>query len=338
VGTGLENVVHKLAACAIGINIHLKYPFPTLHQQPCIAIQSHHSFRESDRETTDLKIIEKMSERTCNELSPAALARRANKPLMEKKRRERINSCLSELKHLVLTAMKKDTSYHSKLEKADILEMTVKHLRNLQRNQISAAMTVDPSVQGKYAAGFQECSQEVVRYLNTVDGVDNGLKRRMIGQLANRAPHQVAPTQPIQVQIPSATQLNTSYTPTPTLNTAYSQQTSMPVFPGTQSVLLTPPGLSDSVLIPGQLPNGDVAYFLQSSPKGQSPTAPNVTTMVVPNQQQTLVKQEIIPSPPPSVAPTALPHSQTHVASPSQVGPMKNSVAEKRAERVWRPW
>ncbi|KAJ0059232.1 hypothetical protein NL108_009588, partial [Boleophthalmus pectinirostris] len=29
------------------------------------------------------------------------------------------------------------TSRHSKLEKADILEMTVKHLRNLQRLQIT---------------------------------------------------------------------------------------------------------------------------------------------------------------------------------------------------------
>lgn len=33
------------------------------------------------------------------------------------------------------------SSRHSKLEKADILEMTVKHLRNLQRMQMSGKFT-----------------------------------------------------------------------------------------------------------------------------------------------------------------------------------------------------
>ncbi|OWK05870.1 HES1 [Cervus elaphus hippelaphus] len=39
------------------------------------------------------------------------------------------------------------SSRHSKLEKADILEMTVKHLRNLQRAQ----MTVVPAPDGQFA-------------------------------------------------------------------------------------------------------------------------------------------------------------------------------------------
>lgn len=86
---------------------------------------------------------------------------------MEKRRRARINESLGQLKTLILDALKKDvspnhchhcqlmltlrscdsklnythfvpqSSRHSKLEKADILEMTVKHLRNLQRVQMS---------------------------------------------------------------------------------------------------------------------------------------------------------------------------------------------------------
>ena len=35
----------------------------------------------------------------------------SNKPLMEKRRRARINECLTELKSLVLQAMKKDVSF-----------------------------------------------------------------------------------------------------------------------------------------------------------------------------------------------------------------------------------
>lgn len=92
---------------------------------------------------------------------------------MEKRRRARINESLGQLKTLILDALKKDvssywskgllidiltfilkkrdgkrecnpnharfpqSSRHSKLEKADILEMTVKHLRNLQRAQMT---------------------------------------------------------------------------------------------------------------------------------------------------------------------------------------------------------
>jgi hypothetical protein len=35
----------------------------------------------------------------------------SNKPIMEKRRRARINHCLNELKALILDAMKKDVSY-----------------------------------------------------------------------------------------------------------------------------------------------------------------------------------------------------------------------------------
>uniref|UniRef100_A0A665UTT5 BHLH domain-containing protein n=1 Tax=Echeneis naucrates TaxID=173247 RepID=A0A665UTT5_ECHNA len=50
---------------------------------------------------------------------------------MEKKRRARINTCLDQLKSLLETYY----SSNRKLEKADILELTVKHLRNLQKIQ-----------------------------------------------------------------------------------------------------------------------------------------------------------------------------------------------------------
>uniref|UniRef100_A0A8D2QH38 BHLH domain-containing protein n=1 Tax=Zonotrichia albicollis TaxID=44394 RepID=A0A8D2QH38_ZONAL len=57
--------------------------------------------------------------------------------LGNKRRRARINESLGQLKTLILDALKKDSSRHSKLEKADILEMTVKHLRSLQRAQMT---------------------------------------------------------------------------------------------------------------------------------------------------------------------------------------------------------
>ncbi|ROT71944.1 putative protein hairy [Penaeus vannamei] len=50
---------------------------------------------------------------------------------------------------------------HSKLEKADILEMTVKHLQAVQRQQLALAVAHDPAVLTKFRGGFAECAQEV---------------------------------------------------------------------------------------------------------------------------------------------------------------------------------
>ncbi|XP_068604847.1 transcription factor HES-1-B-like [Brachionichthys hirsutus] len=110
--------------------------------------------------------------------------RKSSKPIMEKRRRARINESLGHLKTLIMDALKKDSSRHSKLEKADILEMTVKHLRSLQRLQTTAAVNADPSILGKYRAGFGECVGEVTRFLSTCEGVTADVRARLLSHLA----------------------------------------------------------------------------------------------------------------------------------------------------------
>lgn len=102
---------------------------------------------------------------------------------MEKKRRARINNSLNELKVLILDALNKDPSRHSKLEKADILEMTVKHLQKLQRQQVAVAIVNDTSVLNKYRAGFSECATEVGRYMGNMEGFDQSIRQRILGHL-----------------------------------------------------------------------------------------------------------------------------------------------------------
>ncbi|KAJ8946049.1 hypothetical protein NQ318_005527 [Aromia moschata] len=109
--------------------------------------------------------------------------RKTHKPIMEKRRRARINQCLNEIKSLILEAMNKDPARHSKLEKADILEMAVKHLQNVQRQQLALAMATDPTVLRKFKTGFNECTSEIERYMNQVDGVDNAMKQRVATHL-----------------------------------------------------------------------------------------------------------------------------------------------------------
>ncbi|CAH2270115.1 jg7652 [Pararge aegeria aegeria] len=118
-----------------------------------------------------------MSEPT-HALSKAEL-RKTNKPIMEKKRRARINNCLNELKDLLMDATDKDPARHSKLEKADILELTVKHLQTLQRQQLAAAIAADPAVLHRFKSGFGDCAVEVKRYLSRLASVPTGLRYRL---------------------------------------------------------------------------------------------------------------------------------------------------------------
>jgi len=74
---------------------------------------------------------------------------------------------------------------HSKLEKADILEMTVKHLQTIQRQQLAVAVATDPTVLHKFKTGFSECASEVSRYIGRIEGVEPAVKQRLVAHLAN---------------------------------------------------------------------------------------------------------------------------------------------------------
>ncbi|XP_006871763.1 PREDICTED: transcription factor HES-4 isoform X2 [Chrysochloris asiatica] len=123
--------------------------------------------------------------RTPDKPRSAVEHRKSSKPVMEKRRRARINESLAQLKTLILDALRKDSSRHSKLEKADILEMTVRHLQGLRRVQVTAALSADPAVLGKYRAGFNECLAEVSRFLDGCEGVPADVHSRLLGHLAS---------------------------------------------------------------------------------------------------------------------------------------------------------
>ncbi|XP_031563530.1 transcription factor HES-1-like [Actinia tenebrosa] len=91
--------------------------------------------------------------------------RKWSKPIMEKRRRERINKSLDELKKLVLEAQNRDSSRYTKLEKADILEVTVKHLRGLRNRRKSVPATTTVVSQNLIPTGVNvgccRCAPEV---------------------------------------------------------------------------------------------------------------------------------------------------------------------------------
>uniref|UniRef100_A0A8C6ZM02 Transcription cofactor HES-6-like n=1 Tax=Nothoprocta perdicaria TaxID=30464 RepID=A0A8C6ZM02_NOTPE len=106
------------------------------------------------------------------------------KPLIERKRRERINNCLDQLKETVVGAFHLDVS-QSKLEKADILEMTVKHLQNIQNNPTAALSPHQPQL---YSTGYIQCMHEVHNLLLTCEWMDKTLGARLLNHLLKSLP------------------------------------------------------------------------------------------------------------------------------------------------------
>ncbi|CAH1239955.1 HES1 [Branchiostoma lanceolatum] len=107
--------------------------------------------------------------------------RKSSKPIMEKRRRARINDSLNQLKTLILDALKKDSSRHNKLEKADILEMAVRYFRDLQRQQLAVSSSTDPGTHARYRAGFNHCTAEVSRF---TEGMETPVRQRLLSHLA----------------------------------------------------------------------------------------------------------------------------------------------------------
>ncbi|KFV51950.1 Transcription factor HES-5 [Gavia stellata] len=85
---------------------------------------------------------------------------RLRKPIVEKLRRDRINSSIEQLKLL----LEKEFQRHqpnSKLEKADILEMTVSYLKYSQAFAAPAK-----SLQQDYCEGYAWCLKEALQFLS----------------------------------------------------------------------------------------------------------------------------------------------------------------------------
>ena len=109
--------------------------------------------------------------------------RKIVKPLIERKRRARINSCLDELKDLMVFAMQTEGESISKLEKADVLELTVKHLQKLKRQQMLA---LNPALDmDRFHAGYTTCATEVSRTLAST-GVDISIGSRLMSHLGHK--------------------------------------------------------------------------------------------------------------------------------------------------------
>ncbi|KAK5862374.1 hypothetical protein PBY51_017778 [Eleginops maclovinus] len=114
-------------------------------------------------------------------------ARKRRRGIIEKRRRDRINNSLSELRRLVPSAFEKQGS--AKLEKAEILQMTVDHLKMLHASGGKGFFEAHALAKDYRSLGFRECLAETARYLSIIEGRDgtDPLRVRLVSHLSNYA-------------------------------------------------------------------------------------------------------------------------------------------------------
>nr|CAG4640527.1 EOG090X0J7Y [Daphnia pulex] len=94
--------------------------------------------------------------------------------IIEKRRRDRMNNCLADLSRLLPSAyMKKG---RGRIEKTEIIEMTIKHMKHLQVHACKEMESCEIAVQmeqlhsntksDQYRSGFLECITETVQFID----------------------------------------------------------------------------------------------------------------------------------------------------------------------------
>ncbi|XP_008321562.2 hairy/enhancer-of-split related with YRPW motif protein 1-like [Cynoglossus semilaevis] len=156
-----------------------------------------HNYSSSDSDLDDSVEVEKDSgdengpmDSHCS-TSPSTTtqvqARKRRRGIIEKRRRDRINNSLSELRRLVPSAFEKQGS--AKLEKAEILQMTVDHLKMLHASGGKGYFEAHALAKDYRSLGFRECLAETARYLSIMEGRDSTdpLRVRLVSHLSNCA-------------------------------------------------------------------------------------------------------------------------------------------------------
>merc|ERR1712083_805865 len=110
--------------------------------------------------------------------------RKVMKPLLERKRRARINKCLDDLKDLMVSSLQSEGESITKLEKADVLELTVRHLQKLKR-QNALGLTPEATYAGRFKAGYANCAQEVSKYMTSRNDVSVEVTTRLFSHMSN---------------------------------------------------------------------------------------------------------------------------------------------------------
>ncbi|KAJ0022422.1 hypothetical protein NQD34_009912 [Periophthalmus magnuspinnatus] len=109
--------------------------------------------------------------------------RKIRKPLVEKKRRARINESLQELRGLLA-----DTDFHAKMENAEVLELTVKKVEDILKNRNQESERMNREASERFAAGYIQCMHEVHMFVSSCPGIDATVAAELLNHLLECMP------------------------------------------------------------------------------------------------------------------------------------------------------
>ncbi|KAM6948314.1 transcription cofactor HES-6 [Aplochiton taeniatus] len=109
--------------------------------------------------------------------------RKIRKPLVEKKRRARINQSLEELR--LLTS---ESVLLSKMENAEVLEFTVKQVESILQSRAQEVDAENREARERFAAGYIQCMNEVHTFVSNSPGVDSSFAAELLSHLLEYMP------------------------------------------------------------------------------------------------------------------------------------------------------
>ncbi|XP_073417837.1 transcription factor HES-5-like isoform X1 [Dendrobates tinctorius] len=118
-------------------------------------------------------ILQEAKKEKMNELKKNKI----RKPVIEKMRRDRINHSIEQLR-ILLEKDIQNHHQHSKLEKADILEMAVKYLQSQRQRCINESQ----NAQDLYYQGYYMCLKETVGFLHNQENAQGKILRHICMQ------------------------------------------------------------------------------------------------------------------------------------------------------------
>ncbi|XP_034411689.1 transcription cofactor HES-6 [Cyclopterus lumpus] len=109
--------------------------------------------------------------------------RKMRKPLVERKRRARINESLQELRVLMA-----DADLQSKMENAEVLEMTVKRVEGVLQSRAQEVDAVNREACERFAAGYIQCMHDVHTFVSSCPGIDQTVAAELLNHLLESMP------------------------------------------------------------------------------------------------------------------------------------------------------
>ncbi|XP_072296587.1 transcription cofactor HES-6 [Eucyclogobius newberryi] len=107
--------------------------------------------------------------------------RKIRKPLVEKKRRARINESLKELRVLLADA-------DLKMENAEVLELTVRRAERVLQDRAHEMEAVDREACERFAAGYIQCMHDVHTFVSNCPDIEPSVVTELLNHLLESMP------------------------------------------------------------------------------------------------------------------------------------------------------